>query len=68
MSLLVLVALGAALIGAFSGVERGEVERIWLPLACWILPVAALLAPSRRWLVAQAGTAVLLQVVLVSPW
>lgn len=66
--LLVLVALGAAVIGALSGVERGEVERIWLPLACWVVPAAAVLAPDRRWLVAQAATTVVLQVVLVSPW
>jgi len=68
VSMLILVALGAALVGAVSGVERGEVERIWLPLACWIVPAAAVLAPSRRWLAAQAATTVLLQVVLVSPW
>lgn len=64
---LVGVALGAALVGALSGVERGEVERIWLPLACWVLPAAALV-PQRRWLVAQAAVTVVLQVVLVSPW
>lgn len=66
--LLVLVALAAALVGALSGVERGEVERIWLPLACWVVPAAAVLAPSRRWLVAQAATTVVLQVVLASAW
>ncbi|WP_456817917.1 hypothetical protein [Cellulomonas sp. URHB0016] len=65
---LVLVALGAALVGAVSGVERGEVERIWLPLACWVLPVAATLAGRRAWLVAQAAVTVGLQIVLVSPW
>lgn len=68
VTLLVLVAIGAAVIGALSGVERGEVERIWLPLACWVLPAAAVLAPRRRWLVAQAATTVVLQVALVSPW
>ncbi|KQY25289.1 hypothetical protein ASD16_07650 [Cellulomonas sp. Root485] len=66
--LLVVVALGAALLGALSGVERGEVERIWLPLACWVLPVAATLADRRGWLVAQASATIALQVVLVSPW
>ncbi len=66
--LLVVVALGAALMGALSGVERGEVERIWLPLACWVVPAAAVLASDRRWLVAQAATTVVLQVVLVSAW
>ena len=43
-------------------------ERIWLPLACWVLPVAATLAERRVWLVAQAAATVALQVVLVSPW
>ncbi len=65
---LVLVALGAALVGAASGVERGEVERIWVPLACWVLLAAASLVQRRAWLVAQAATTVLLQVLLVSPW
>ena len=68
VQLLVVVALGAALLGALSGVERGEVERIWLPLACWVLPVAATLADRRGWLVAQASATIALQVVLVSPW
>ena len=53
VQLLVVVALGAALVGALSGVERGEVERIWLPLAYWVVPVAATLADRRWWLVAQ---------------
>ena len=65
---LVLVALGAALVGALSGVERGEVERIWLPLACWVLLAASTLVQRRWWLVAQATATVLLQVLLVSPW
>ena len=65
---LLVVALGAALVGALSGVERGEVERIWHPLACWVLPVAATLAGRRAWLVAQLAATVALQVVLVSPW
>ena len=68
VQLLVAVALGAALVGALSGVERGEVERIWLPLACWLVPAAATLAARRGWLVAQAAATVALQVALVSPW
>ena len=68
VQLLVVVALGAALVGALSGVERGEVERIWLPLACWVLPVAATLADRRGWLVAQASATIAVQVALVSPW
>lgn len=68
VQLLVVVALGAALVGALSGVERGEVERIWVPLACWVLPAAATLADRRGWLVAQGAGAIALQVALVSPW
>lgn len=68
VQLIVVVALGAALVGAVSGVERGEVERIWVPLACWVLPAAATLADRRAWLVAQGAAAITLQVVLVSPW
>ncbi|ACQ81339.1 integral membrane protein [Beutenbergia cavernae DSM 12333] len=81
---LVAVAVVAALIGALGGFERGEVERIWLPLAFWVLPAAATLggdgagagavgggsgrARIRGWLVAQGGTALLLETVLLSPW
>ncbi|MBD8060061.1 hypothetical protein IC607_13885 [Cellulomonas sp. JH27-2] len=67
---LVAFALGTAVLGAFSGVERGEVERIWLPLACWVAPAAATLTGphQRRWLVAQAATTVALAVLLDSPW
>lgn len=71
---LVLVAAASALLGALSGVERGEVERIWLPLACWVAPAAAAVVdPGRRgawrgWLGAQAAATLLLAVVLRSPW
>jgi hypothetical protein len=71
---LVLVAAASALLGALSGVERGEVERIWLPLAWGAAPAAA--APGgadragawRAWLVAQAAATLLLAIVLRSPW
>lgn len=65
---LVTVALAAAAIGALQGFERGEVERIWLPLAPWVVLAAATIGPRRAWLVAQGGTAVALQVVLAAPW
>ncbi|MFD4992315.1 hypothetical protein ACFWH7_01110 [Cellulosimicrobium cellulans] len=71
---LVLVALGSALLGAVSGFERGEVERIWLPLACWVAPAAAALVDPRRatgwrwWLAAQGAATVVLATVLRSPW
>ncbi len=34
------LALVAALSGALLGFERGEVERIWLPVAFWVVPAA----------------------------
>lgn len=37
---LVGLALAAALSGALLGFERGEVERIWLPVAYWVVPAA----------------------------
>ncbi|OLT49126.1 hypothetical protein [Cellulosimicrobium sp. CUA-896] len=71
---LVLVAVGSALLGALSGFERGEVERIWLPLACWVAPAAAALVDPGRatawrwWLVAQGAATLVLATVLRSPW
>ncbi|MEU8804607.1 hypothetical protein [Spirillospora sp. NPDC048819] len=63
----------AALVGVLaldvSGVTRGEVERIWVPFAAWLLTAAALhRPPSRAWLAAQAATALAVQALIVSPW
>ncbi|GII97863.1 hypothetical protein CLV28_2226 [Sediminihabitans luteus] len=38
------LALATAAAGALGGFEKGEVERIWLPVACWVVPAAAALA------------------------
>ncbi|MFI2362421.1 hypothetical protein [Promicromonospora sp. NPDC019610] len=35
------LGLASALSGALLGFERGEVERIWLPVAFWVVPAAA---------------------------
>lgn len=53
-----------------SGYTKGEVERIWLPFAVWLMPAAVSLPlpQHRRWLAAQAVTALLLQAFLVSLW
>lgn len=64
----VVLALTAAVIGAVMGYERGEVERIWVPLAAWVALAAGTMRPSRGWLAAQGATAVVLQSVLASPW
>jgi hypothetical protein len=63
-----LVAIGVA---AASGMSKGEVERIWLPFAIWVLPAGAVLAAERhgaRWLGAQVGFTILLQTLVRSPW
>ncbi|MQA94317.1 MAG: hypothetical protein GEV11_06555 [Streptosporangiales bacterium] len=65
---------GSALLGAaalaLAGVTRGEVERIWLPYAAWVMVAVAAsgLTASRRALGAQAATGLLLQALLRSPW
>jgi hypothetical protein len=45
-----LVAVGLAML---SNLSKGEVERIWLPYAMWLLPLAALLPRARGWLAAH---------------
>jgi hypothetical protein len=70
----VVLALAAALSGALLGFERGEVERIWLPVAFWVVPAAIGLRTSvggplpASWLWAQGGVAVLLNTILETPW
>ncbi|GAA4228219.1 glycosyltransferase family 39 protein [Actinomadura meridiana] len=69
----VALLVGAALLGTLaldlSGVTKGEVERIWIPYAVWIIPAAALhRPPARGWLAAQALTALALQALVLSPW
>ncbi|WP_433337627.1 hypothetical protein [Spirillospora sp. CA-294931] len=64
---------GAGLLGTLaldaSGVTRGEVERIWLPYAAWVVVAAARhREPARGPLAAQAVTAVLVQALVLSPW
>jgi len=63
----------AALVGTIAldlaGLTRGEVERIWVPYAAWLTVIAALRSPpGRRWLAAQAATAVVVQALVHSPW
>jgi hypothetical protein len=67
---------GAAMIGMLaldlSGVTKGEVERIWIPYAAWLLPIATLAVTGRRTmrglLVMQAITAVAVQALVMSAW
>jgi len=65
-----LLALGLAMM---SGMSKGEVERIWLPLAVWLLPAGAVLAAGRDrvtsgWLGLQAATAIAVTTVVRTPW
>ncbi|ROS72070.1 hypothetical protein [Cellulomonas sp. PhB143] len=77
------LALATAALGALGGFEKGEVERIWLPVACWVAPAAAALAvraPGREpgrvgwsgalrwWLVAQAAVALLVETRVHTSW
>jgi hypothetical protein len=70
--LLVGGGLAAAALANLSGMSMGEVERIWLPFAVWVLPAGAVLATRRRsvhlWLTAQAATALLLTAFISTNW
>jgi len=65
-----LVVVGAAMI---SGMSKGEVERIWLPFAIWLLPAGAVLAAGREraatgWLGLQAMAAIVVATVVKATW
>ncbi len=65
-----LLAVGLAMM---SGMSKGEVERIWLPFAVWLLPAGAALSMGRRratsaWLGMQAATAIVVTSVVKIPW
>jgi len=63
-------AVVAMLAADLSGLSRSEVERIWLPFMVWLVPLTAALASRDRrgWLVAQAGWAVGIALVLRFTW
>jgi hypothetical protein len=71
-SSLVVGGAAAALLANVSGLSSGEVERIWLPFTLWVLPAGAALGlthpSSRRWMAAQAATAVALTIVVRTQW
>lgn len=62
--------VAAIVLADVSGLSKGEVERIWLPLAVWTLAATALLprAHVRGWLAAQAGLALLINHLLLTVW
>ena len=69
--LLVGAALVAVAVAGLSGMSKGEVERIWLPFALWLLPAAAVLGLGARraqWLALQVVFTIGLQTLVRSPW
>jgi hypothetical protein len=62
-------ALIAVAVADATGLSKGEVERIWLPFAPWVLAATAAFddAPA-PWLTLQAGAALALQAGVRSPW
>jgi hypothetical protein len=76
--LLVSGALLAVAVANFSGMSKGEVERIWLPFAFWTIPAVAGIAISERnqtglsrtrmWLALQASVAIAVQLLVRTHW
>ncbi|MFI1995431.1 hypothetical protein [Actinoplanes sp. NPDC020271] len=69
-ALLCLGGIAAAVAADLSGLSKAEVERIWLPFAIWLPAAAALLPESDRrgWLWLQAGTALLVNHLVLTNW
>lgn len=66
----VLLAVGVAM---FSGMSKGEVERIWLPFAVFLLPACAVLATgrdtgTRGWLALQGAAALTVASLVKTSW
>ncbi|HET6771388.1 MAG TPA: hypothetical protein VFH75_07100 [Actinomycetota bacterium] len=63
-------ALAAIAVANISGLSKGEVERIWLPFAPWVIAAcAALSAELRRgWLAAQLGAGLIVQSLVRTSW
>ncbi|MDZ7732152.1 MAG: hypothetical protein U5R31_02770 [Acidimicrobiia bacterium] len=75
MWLLVGGALAAVAVANLSGMSKGEVERIWLPFAVWLLPAGAAAGRARwalraawPWLLAQVGVALAVESLLHTRW
>jgi hypothetical protein len=68
--LLVGGALAAVAVANLSGLSKGEVERIWLPFAPWVLAACAALTAERRrqWLAAQLSTGLVVQALVLTSW
>jgi hypothetical protein len=65
-----LMVVGLAMM---SGMSKGEVERIWLPFALWLLPAGAVFVVGRDratsgWLGLQAATAITVATAVKTAW
>jgi hypothetical protein len=58
LGLLVGGALIAVALADLSAMSKGEVERIWLPFALWVLPAGAVFASRRGWARSMLGVQV----------
>ncbi|MFJ5990301.1 hypothetical protein [Lentzea sp. NPDC092896] len=63
------VAAGVAILAAdLSGLSKAETERIWLPFAVWLMAGTAKLDNQKRWLTAQAVTALAVNHLVLTNW
>ncbi|GLY46629.1 hypothetical protein [Lentzea sp. NBRC 102530] len=63
------IGAGIAILAAdLSGLSKAETERIWLPFAVWLLAGTAKLDHHRRWLTAQAVTALAVNHLVLTNW
>jgi len=68
--LLPTAGLAAIAVADITGLSKGEVERIWLPFAIWLIIATAQLRTSHRrvWLCGQALLALLVNHLLLTVW
>lgn len=67
-ALLTAAGVAAIMLADLSGMSKGEVERIWLPFAVWLVIPCALLPRPRYWLAAQAVLALAVNHLLLTVW
>ena len=62
-------AASAVAVADLSGLSKGEVERIWLPFAVWLLVAgSAHRSPARGWLAVQVAFALAIQTLAKTGW
>ncbi|MFD9734159.1 hypothetical protein [Umezawaea sp. NPDC059074] len=62
--------VAAILFADLSGLSKAEVERIWLPFTVWLTAATSFLPAATRkpWLAVQAGTALVVNHLLLTNW